>query len=98
MSTVELRPLMLLLLAAGLGAGCSTSTSSTLLMKPNKGGAFSQKFERAYATRNVDGIVELVLVADDAKPRQTKSGDAIKPAASEPLRQVVYVKVLWLPM
>src|SRR5439155_6666662 len=68
-------------------------------MHPAQGGrAFSQRFQHAYATRNVDGMFEFVLV-DETKPaKAAKPSQALTPASSEPLRQIVYVKVLWLPM
>lgn len=90
------------LLACGLllcALGCAQRNTAYFTLKSNEGKVFSQRFTEAVAAQGGDAIWRVILLADPTrtKPRQGASG-AISPAADEPLRQIVSVRVLWLPM
>ncbi len=77
------------------GVGCSSPTSDLRVMSlkgPRK--TYSQPFAEAYARRNGEGSLDVVLTRDsgtaDAAGRTTGSARS--------LRQVMHVRVLWQPM
>jgi hypothetical protein len=61
---------------------------------------FSQKFTQTYAAHNDDGTYEFLLIADEADTATHKNaaGKPLHPAPDFPLRQLVYIKVPWIPM
>jgi hypothetical protein len=85
--------------------GCSSKPATLVLHPTAKHVAYAQSFTQCYAGRADDGSPMFLLVADDttAADRATdrkggKPGDPLRPAADSPLRQVVYIKVLWRPL
>jgi hypothetical protein len=79
--------------------GCASP--SWIIVQPDQSKTvFEQHFQQAYGGRTDDGTYEFLLIADDADSAaaQNKPGAALHPVAREPLRQVIYIKVLWRPM
>lgn len=97
-----IRPFFILLFAVMslmLLQGCASP--SWLIVQPEQGKTgFEQRFQQAFGGRTDDGTYEFLLIADDAESAaaQNKPGAVLHPVAREPLRQVVYIKVLWRPM
>ena len=97
MTTARLIPLVLIALLVGCAAPPAQMTVSS--SKANV--SYAQTFQQAYAGRTDDGTYEFLLVADDAAraaAAEPKPGQPIGPMTAPPLRQVVYLKVLWRPM
>jgi hypothetical protein len=80
--------------------GCSHQTGTLILRPLETNKAFSQKFTQAYAAHNDDGSFEFLLVSDetDRAKRQTSPRKPLQPAKELPLRQLVHIKVPWIPM
>ncbi|HEX8522479.1 MAG TPA: hypothetical protein VF669_09510 [Tepidisphaeraceae bacterium] len=87
-------------LVALVQLGCSQATGSLILSPVGGKKSFSQRFTQSYASRNDDGSYDFVLIADDAEQsaRKAKPGKALKPTQDFPLRQLVHIRVPWLPM
>ena len=101
----HLRQLVILVAGLFAAAGCSGSRSGQLVLTPDQSGRnLSQKFSEAYATQNDDGSFEFVLIADDPDRREQEQtqkrnapGAPLEPSSVSPLRQLVHVKIPWLP-
>src|SRR5881394_1592848 len=95
-------------LLCGLVCGGCTSKAPMLVVHSDaKRVAYEQIFTQAVADHAEDGTFHFVLVADDVRPPEQKSGKSknqasptqrLDPARATPLHQVVYLKVLWRPM
>jgi hypothetical protein len=84
-----------------LAAGCSSTPASLTLRPAGKDTVFAKTFDRAYAGHMADGSDAFVLVSDEAPAVRaaSKSAGPIKASStSAPLRQLVFVKLLWRPM
>ncbi|MEO6436971.1 MAG: hypothetical protein ABIP55_14595 [Tepidisphaeraceae bacterium] len=78
--------------------GCSTPATLTVRSTERKC-SYAQTFSQAFASHTEDGTHEFILVADDAirsAPKET--GGPLQPVEKTPLRQVVYIRVLWQPL
>jgi hypothetical protein len=100
---VKTAPALLLfgsLLALCALSGCAAAPATLTVRSTQHRAAYAQTFRQAYAGRTDDGTYEFLLVADDAAraTAQTKPGQPLEPVAQTPLRQVVYLKVLWRPI
>ena len=101
----HLRQLVILAAALVAAVGCSGSRSGELILTPDQTNRkLSQKFTEAYATQNEDGSFEFVLIADDPDRQNREKnhnrnapGAPLEPADVSPLRQLVHVKIPWLP-
>src|SRR5437763_14363361 len=86
-------------LFALLATGCSTPSSSLILHPLSSSKDFSQKFKQSFACHNDDGSFEFLMIADEAdQPQKHRAGAPLTPSHDMPLRQVVYAKLLRLPM
>ena len=95
--TVLLLPFFVLPFSLFVG-GCSAPATLTVRSTERKA-AYAQNFTQVFAGRTEDGTHEFILVADDAiKSAPAKAGGTLKPVTQTPLRQVVYVRVLWKPL
>lgn len=83
----------------GLSA-CSSGTGSLILSPAGNSKSFSQKFWQSYGSHNEDGSYEFLFISDDAdaKAHRAKPGRPLRPTVDFPLRQLVHVKIPWLPM
>jgi hypothetical protein len=99
-STIMFKGLWLVSLLLFAGIGCAAPNSGRLTLNPaGTKKEYSQKFTQTYAAHNDDGSYEFLLIADDAdRNRPKKPGQPLRPTTGTPLRQVVYVKIPWLPM
>ena len=89
---------LLFALAASTMIGCASSKNAQLTLRPSEGKvAYAQNFTQAYAGQSADGSWSFVLVSDD-QPGEKSDRKHIDPSNQMPLRQVVYVKLLWQPM
>jgi hypothetical protein len=80
-------------------SGCATSPATLTVRAVETKATYAQNFTQAFASRTEDGTHEFILVADDAvKSAPKRPGGPLKPVTRTPLRQVVYVRVLWQPM
>src|SRR3954471_19537393 len=85
---------------AGSMMGCAGNQSSLTLRSDDGSQIFEQTFERAYSSKTSDGSYRFILLneAAAAPTKKSDSGRPLEPSNQPPLRQVVYVKVLWRPM
>ena len=94
------RLLTLAVLLASL-VGCASPPATMTVRSSRANVSYAQTFQQAYAGRTDDGTYEFLLVADDAaraSASEKKPGQPIEPMVAAPLRQVVYLKVLWRPI
>lgn len=93
-------PFFLLPLSFCLAQGCAAKPASLVLHPAGKNIAYAQNFAQAYAGKTDDGSTAFLLVSDDAGAAApaAKPGAPLRPSAEQPLRQVVYIKVLWRPL
>jgi len=100
--TARLIPFVALAASAGSLIGCAAPPATMTVSSQQKHVSYAQTFQQAYAGRTDDGTYEFLLVADDAQrataAQKKKPGQPLEPIARPPLRQVVYLKVLWRPM
>lgn len=88
-------PLALLGLLAG---GCSGTSELTLSPAATRQ-SLSHTFEQAYLSRTEQGDYQVVLIDDGGAPAAHHDIDQpIQPAATPPLRQIVFIRVFWRPM
>ena len=80
--------------------GCAGANSGRLYLHPlNTHKEYSQRFTQSYAAHDVDGSYEFLLIADDADRRRPKvPGQPLRPSTGTPLREVIYVRIPWMPM
>lgn len=91
----------LFVLPLSLLIGCSSTPASLTLRPAGKEMAFAKTFDRAYAGHMADGSDAFVLVSDEAVGVRAanKAAEPIKASSTPaPLRQLVFVKLLWRPM
>jgi hypothetical protein len=87
------------LLLVALLTGCSNFKAPLILKPLGSEKEFSQKFTQTYAALNEDGSFEFLLLDNDAqRASHQPAGAPLKPAPAVPLRQLVHVKIHWLPM
>ncbi len=67
-------------------------------MTAANGASFSQRFSRAYMSRSDDGEYRIALVDEPLDENRSPDANAISPAPSTPLRQIVLIHVFWRPM
>lgn len=79
-------------------AGCAAQPTTLMLQPLSRRVIYAQKFGQAYAGQDDDSSPAFLLVSDDAAATSSKHGAQLQPADLPPLRQVVYIKVLWRPM
>lgn len=89
-----------ILALAGLafGSGCSSKNGSLSLRSNNSKLEYSQKFTRAYYSRNENGEYDIVLLEDGIIPKRSKSDAPIIASAAAPLNQTVHIRILWRPL
>ncbi len=78
--------------------GCSHNTGTLILHPLNSKKTFSQKFTQTYAAHNEDGSYEFLLIADESDRPKRHNNKPLHPTADIPLRQLVHIKVPWIPM
>ncbi len=81
----------LVLAAICCGVGCSDKAAGLTLTSLKDHRKFAETFTNAYASRNDNGDLDVVLV-DDATERAVAAGKRI-----EPVHQIMHVRVLWHP-
>ena len=87
------------LLAISFATGCATSPATLTVRSTERQAAYAQNFTQAFASETEDGTQEFILVSDDAVKRTAHDpGGVLRPVGQTPLRQVVYVRVLWKPL
>jgi hypothetical protein len=89
------------ILALVLLTACSHPNTATLILHPlDSKKTFSQKFTQTYSAHNDDGSYEFLLVADevDNAKRAKSANKPLRPSAEIPLRQLVHIRVPWIPM
>jgi len=95
-----------LILALATVAGCHTDPAAQVrLVSQDNSHVLIQRFARAYASNDEAGQINIVLVDDghisptaDAGPLQAGAAPVLLPTRTPPLRQVLYVQVLWNAM
>jgi hypothetical protein len=79
--------------------GCSSSPATLTVRSNERNVSYAQTFSQAFAAQSEDGTHEFVLVSDDAVKSAPKDpGAPLQPIEHTPLRQVVYIRVLWQPL
>lgn len=81
----------LLLAAVSLCAGCSDKAAGLTLTSLRDNHKFADTFTKAYAARNDNGDMDVVLV-DDATQRSVTAGTLIGP-----VHQIMHIRILWSP-
>lgn len=81
----------LLLAAASLCAGCSDTAAGLTLTSLRDHHKFADSFTHAYAARNNNGDMDIVLV-DDATEQSVKAGRLVGP-----VHQIMHIRILWSP-
>ena len=87
----RLLPLAMVCLAAAGAVGCSAGGSNVVVKSERDGQIYRPQFSRAYAARNAEGELDVVL----SSPLKRPAADG---RAAETLQQVMHVRVLWRPM
>jgi len=94
----RLLPILLLGISL-LTVGCATSPATLTVRSHERKISYAQTFSQAFASQTEDGTHEFVLVSDDAVKCPTdQAGAPLQPVRKTPLRQVVYIRVLWQPL
>lgn len=93
-------PIVTVIVAAALLAGgCAGSPAKLTVRSTQRKALYAQHFTQAFASQTEDGTHEFILVADDAiKSAPRHPGGPLQPVTRTPLRQVVYVRVMWAPL
>lgn len=81
----------LLLAVASLCGGCSDKSAGLTLTSLRDHHKFADTFTNAYAARNDNGDLDVVLV-DNATERSVAAGKLVGP-----VRQIMHIRVLWSP-
>lgn len=95
---------LVLTLSLILGGCHSNPATQVTLKSQDNGRVLIQRFARAYATRNQAGETSVVLVDDGHVsptadgPTVEGSGPVLMPTRNPPLRQVLYIQILWNAM
>lgn len=81
-----------------LAAGCATPGASLRLSSPNANAEYLQNFNQAYIGHDENGDLQVVLIDDPHPADPQTSQSVLQPAATPPLRQVVYLHLFWRPL
>ncbi len=90
------RLLPALTLALLLFTGCASKTPQ-MKVYPTEGLPFAQRFPRAYLGVNELGDSDIVLVSDGTVAPQ-KQGRILYPTATNSVKQIVHIRILWKPL
>src|ERR1700733_5809497 len=88
-----------------VAAGCGADRGGTLTFQSlDRNKSYEHQFPRAFCTLSDGGEYQAVLVSESSVtsgsgPRIADSTDRpIVPLSSAPMRQIVYIRVLWRPL
>lgn len=80
-------------------AGCASEPHEDLtLHSAGHDASFTERFARAYLSREKEGDVDIVLVDRGTEQQLDASGRGSAETAPPPVRQVMHLRVLWNPM
>lgn len=81
-----------------IGTGCASSSDSTIEFRSDRSGQiYTQQFTKAQFSRISGGEYNVVLT-DGVTATDSKPTGPLASAATDPLTQTVYIRVLWKPM
>jgi len=81
-----------------LAGGCATPGASLRLSTPRANVDYLQNFQQAYIGQAENGDLQAVLIDEPMTPPPQDGKTALSPAPAPPLRQVVYLHILWRPL